>query len=205
MESIAAMVLAAGGSSRMGRAKQLLQIDGESLVRRITRAAIHARCKPIVVVTGADADAVAKEISDLRVESALNPQWSNGMGGSIRCGLAAILKSDPNIEAAAVLLCDQALLDAEVLRNLIASFSDGGKPMAACRYGNTIGPPCCFAKSMFADLLRLPDSQGAKRLLLARPSDVTALDWPQGESDLDTPADWQRFCKRDSGAGNSRP
>jgi molybdenum cofactor cytidylyltransferase len=195
MDSIAAMVLAAGGSARMGSAKQLLQIDGESLVHRITRAAIDVPCKPVVVVTGANADAVSEAVSDLPVHRAINPTWQNGMGESIRRGLAKILEAESKTDAVMVLLCDQPRVDAAVLRNLVIAFRSAGKPMAACAYAGTIGPPCCFAKSKFEELLSLPDDHGAKRLLLANPSQVTTFPWPAGESDLDTPADWDRFCK----------
>jgi molybdenum cofactor cytidylyltransferase len=198
MDSMAAMILAAGGSARMGRAKQLLRIDGESLVRRTARAAIDAGCKPVMVVTGASAEAVTKEISDLPVRCASNPAWQNGMGGSIRRGLAEIMEIDPRADGVLVLLCDQPRVDAAAIGDLMAAFRSGGKPMAACAYAGTIGPPCCFAGSMFDELQRLPDEHGAKRLLLANPSQVTVLPWPAGESDLDTPTDWERFCKTNS-------
>ncbi len=193
MGSMAAMILAAGGSTRMGRAKQLLRIGGESLVHRTARAAVEAGCGPIFVVMGAGADAIASEVSDLPVKCALNADWEKGMGGSIRVGLRAILANDPRAEAAAILLCDQPGVESGVLRELFAAFSDGGKPMAACRYGGTLGPPCCFAESMFEELLQLGDGEGAKRLLVKDSSRVTVMEWAGGESDLDTPGDWERF------------
>jgi molybdenum cofactor cytidylyltransferase len=194
MDSIGAMILAAGGSSRMGRAKQLLKLDGESLVHRTARTAIQAQCSPIVVVTGAQADEVTREISDLPVHVALNPDWENGMGGSIRAGLSQILALEPNVQAAVILLCDQPNLSSKILTDLFSAFSSGNKTIAACRYAATLGPPCCFAKSMFNDLLALADGEGAKKLLVRDPSRVTTIDWEGGESDLDTPQDWERFC-----------
>ncbi|MGD0138989.1 MAG: nucleotidyltransferase family protein [Tepidisphaeraceae bacterium] len=198
MPSIGAIILAAGGGSRMGRTKQLLRIGGESLVRRAARAALEAGCRPAVVVTGSDSDAVAADIADLPVRSALNPQWSAGIGTSIRCGLSAVLAIDPSIDAVIVALCDQPRLSPDVLRDLVAGWSAAGKPMAACRYAGTVGPPCCFANSMFDQLSHLADADGAKRLLLADPASVATIPWPAGADDLDTPADWRRFCQTDS-------
>jgi len=110
MPSIGAIILAAGGGSRMGRTKQLLRLGGQSLVRRAARAALDAGCRPAVVVIGSDSDAVAADIADLPVQSALNPRWSAGIGTSIRCGLSAVLAIDPSIAAVIVALCDQPRL-----------------------------------------------------------------------------------------------
>jgi molybdenum cofactor cytidylyltransferase len=205
MGSMAAMILAAGGSTRMGRAKQLLRIGGETLVHRTARAAVEAGCGPIFVVMGAGADAIASEVLDLPVKCALNADWEKGMGGSIRAGLRAILANDSKAEAAAILLCDQPGVEAGVLRELFAAFSNGLKPIAACRYGGTLGPPSCFERSMFDELLQLGDAEGAKRLLVKDPSRVMVMDWAGGESDLDTPGDWERYQRNSPGSGEPPP
>jgi molybdenum cofactor cytidylyltransferase len=198
MTPIGAIILAAGSGSRMGRAKQLLQIGGQSLVRRAARAAIDGGCQPVVVVTGAHADAVAAELADLAVVQSFNPSWSAGMGTSIRSGLAALLKSDPVISAAVILVCDQPWLSAEVVRDLLSVWSAAGKPIAACEYAGTLGPPCCFDRAAFDALSRIADADGAKKLLLADPQNVQALAWPAGSDDLDTPEDLQRIRQADS-------
>jgi molybdenum cofactor cytidylyltransferase len=205
MGSMGVMILAAGGSTRMGRAKQLLRIGGESLVHRTARAAVESGCRPIFVVTGAGADAIASEVSDLPVKCALNADWEKGMGGSIRAGLRAILANDPTAEAAAILLCDQPGVEPAVLRELFAAFSNGLKPIAACRYAGTLGPPCCFEKSMFEELLQLGDGEGAKRILMKDAARVTAMEWVGGESDLDTPGDWERFQRNSPGTSEPPP
>ena len=174
---------------------------GQSLVRRAATAAIDAGCSPVTVVTGSNADAVAAEIADLNAQSQFNPDWSAGVGTSIRCGLSAVLAKDPNVAAVILLLCDQPHLNSVILRDLMTAWSAAGKPMAACEYAGTFGPPCCFAASMFNQLSRLADADGAKRLLLANPTMVTHIPWPQGDEDLDTPADWARFCQSDFHSG----
>lgn len=193
MINIGAILLAAGGSSRMGRTKQLLRIEGQSLVRRAAGAALDAGCRPVTIVTGSDSDAVAAEISDLPVQIEFNPNWSAGIGGSIRRGLSASLANDPSVAALILMLCDQPHLSSKILHDLMLAWPAGGKPMAACEYAGTFGPPCCFARSSFDQLSNLSDSDGAKRLLLANPAMVTAIPWPPGADDLDTPADWMRL------------
>jgi molybdenum cofactor cytidylyltransferase len=198
MTSIGAIILAAGSGSRMGSAKQLLRIDGQSLVRRAVRAALDGGCGPVVVVTGAHAEVVAPELADLPVILSFNSAWAGGMGTSIRNGLAALLGRNPEIGAAAILVCDQPRLNADVIRNVVAGMSGSGKPMGACDYGGAIGPPCCFARAMFDTLGQSGDADGAKKLLLAHRGNVQTIPWPEGSDDLDTPEDWQQLCQTDS-------
>ncbi len=195
MMSIGAILLAAGSSSRMGRAKQFLRIDGESLVRRAVRAAIDGGCRPAVVVSGAHADAVAAELVDLPVVVAFNSSWPAGMGTSIRRGLAELLANDPGIDGAAILVCDQCRLDADIVRHLLSDWLAGGKPMAACEYAGTLGPPCCFGRMKFDALGQIANADGAKKLLMADLPNVQSLSWAAGSHDIDTPEDWHRLCK----------
>jgi molybdenum cofactor cytidylyltransferase len=198
MGSIGAIILAAGSGSRMGRPKQLLRIGGQSLVRRAARAAVDGGCSPVVVVTGAHAEEIGAELTDLAVSVKLNAAWSHGMGTSIRSGLSELLRGHPGISAAVILLCDQPFLSADVVRNVVSAWSDLGKPMAACDYGGAIGPPCCFGREMFDAIGRIGDADGAKKLLAANPAHLRTIQWPEGKEDLDTPEDWRRFCQSDS-------
>jgi molybdenum cofactor cytidylyltransferase len=197
MPEIAAVILAAGSGSRMGCAKQLLKIAGQSLVRRTVQAAIGAGFDPVIVVTGADSGAVAGELTDLDVVTAFNRSWKNGIGSSIRCGISALLAKRPAVDAAAVLLCDQPRLSTEILSRLITAFTNSGKRAAGCEYGGTVGPPCCFGRSVFSELSAIPDADGAKRVLLADPSRLTMIPWPEGTDDIDTPSDWERLTGGD--------
>jgi molybdenum cofactor cytidylyltransferase len=200
LNGIAAILLAAGSGSRMGRTKQLLRIGGQSLVHRAATAGIDAGCKPVIIVTGSNAEAVAAEVADLPVQIALNPDWPAGMGTSIRRGLSAALATEPSISAVILMLCDQPHLDAKILRDLMAA----AKPMAACEYSGTLGPPCWFGRSMFDSLSRLADAEGAKHLLLKDRSSVATIPWPPGAEDLDSPADWDRFCQNAAPPAKSR-
>jgi molybdenum cofactor cytidylyltransferase len=184
-----AIVLAAGSSSRLGRPKQLLRVGGETLVRRSARFAIEAGCKPVIVVTGSGADSVAAELAGLEASAAFNANWSAGIGTSLRAGLAAMLAPDPRIASTLVLVCDQPNLDAAILRRLLDAWKSGGKPMIACEYAGTFGPPCCFDCSMFSALAKIADADGAKSVLKSDLKSVETIPWPQGSIDLDTPED----------------
>lgn len=109
--SVAAVVLAAGGSTRMGQPKQLLTFGGRTLLRRTAEVALGAGGDPVFVVLGAGAEQVASELDGLNVTAVVNGEWAAGPGTSVRAGIAA-LERLPGVEAAVFLLCDQPLVGA---------------------------------------------------------------------------------------------
>jgi len=153
-------------------------------------------CGVVIVVTGAYGRKTAAQIADLPAITVEHRGWRAGIGSSIRAGLAALQNAQPETDAAVILVCDQPHLSATVVKSLVDAWSAGGRPMAACEYGGTVGTPCCFDRSVFANLAKLGDAEGAKGLLLADPAGVTRVPWPQGEVDLDTPEDCQSFFGR---------
>jgi CTP:molybdopterin cytidylyltransferase MocA/Tfp pilus assembly protein PilF len=201
-QNVAAIILAAGGSSRLGQPKQLLRIDGQSFVRRTAIAAIDAGCGPIVVVLGAAAPDVAPELDGLPVRVVINDGWAGGMGTSLRAGAAAALVANPSLVGAVVLLCDQPRITAAVVERLVTAWQQGGKPMAACAYDiATFGPPCCFSRNVFDRFATLSDESGAKALLRADPSAVELVPWPDGRIDIDTPEQLIQLGKAHHQAG----
>jgi molybdenum cofactor cytidylyltransferase len=204
MRNVAAVVLAAGGSSRLGRPKQLLTFRGETFVCRAVRAAAGAGCEPIILVVGAMTDAIRSEISirESRIAPSSTPgdaarttvvenaEWREGVGTSIRRGLKHLSESTG---AVVLIACDQPFVDASVVAGLIAAYEKTGKPTVASSYANTLGVPALFDRSCFADLLALPDDSGAKTLLTSRPNDVAAIPFEQGAIDIDTPEDFERL------------
>ncbi|MDB5307587.1 MAG: hypothetical protein JWO38_1789 [Gemmataceae bacterium] len=194
MNRVAVAVLAAGGSSRMGRPKQLLPFAGRSLLRHAAEVALAAECGPVVVVLGAGADRLHPEVDGLPVEVIVNSEWELGPGTSVR---AAVETIEPNrqVDALVFLLCDQPRADAENVRRLIAVREATGLPMAASGYAGTLGVPALFARALFADLCALPPTAGAKQVLARRPDAVAVVPFPGGEIDLDTPEDYARWVQ----------
>lgn len=187
------LLLAAGASTRMGRSKQLLPVKGEPLLQRSVNAALHSGAQKIVVVLGANEKAHRELIGDLNVEIVSNERWATGMGSSIKTGLNALLQRHPSLQGIVILVCDQPLLGSDHIRRLVARHLETSQPIVASEYASTSGVPVFFHKTYFAPLMDLKDEQGAKKLIQENPGDTALLPFPQGEIDLDTPEDYERF------------
>src|SRR5450432_1055992 len=129
MRSIGAIILAAGGSSRFGQAKQFLSFQGESLVRRTVRSAIDAGCTPVAVVVGDARACIETELREMPAVIVENPEWQRGLGGSIRCGLRYLLISRPEINAVILLACDQPFVGVGVIASLLGQRDESRKPI----------------------------------------------------------------------------
>ena len=189
MRKVGAVVLAAGGSSRLGQSKQLLRFRGETLIRRVVGAAAEAGCDPIVVVVGDAGGAIRDELRGTRATIVENPEWQRGLGTSIRRGLREVASADTVI----LLTCDQPLVDSSVIAQLIAAQKELHKPIVASSYANTLGVPALFDRSCFEELARLPDDSGAKQLMTARPNDLATIKFEAGAVDIDTAEDFERL------------
>lgn len=182
------MVLAAGGSSRFGSPKQLIQPEGEPLVRRAAIAAREAGANPVVVVLGANATLIAPSVSDLEsVTTVLNPEWKSGLASSLATGLRTLFEiAEP--DGALVTLADQPRVDAVALRRLMEAFDDEHRLVAAA-YDGTIGVPAVFGGEYMAELVQLRGDLGAGPWLRARRGEVTSVPLPAASLDIDTEQD----------------
>lgn len=173
---IAAVVLAAGASKRLGQPKQLATLAGETLLERALRTARAAGCSPVVVVLGASADRIAQqcELSDAVVVR--NENWSEGMASSIRVGLNALAE----VDGVVLMTCDQPAVTAEHLRQLMAKGKVTASSYAGCR-----GVPAYFPAATITQLTALQGNAGARELLRSAP----AIELAGGELDVDTAAD----------------
>ena len=185
----AIIVLAAGESSRMGRLKQLLVHEGRTLVRRAVESAIGAGEGPVVVVLGAHETSVREELAGLPVTLVTNAAWSEGMASSIRAGVQAV----PEASAVVLMLCDQPLLTTSTLKALVDKQRESGRRIVACEYGGSLGVPALFDRSLFAELLALHGSHGAKKILEARRAEVGTVPFDGGDVDVDTPEQYARL------------
>lgn len=181
--AIPAVILAAGASRRLGRPKQLVLLDGETLLRRAVRAAL-AGCAPVLVVVGSQAAEIEASLAGMPVRVVANPEWQEGMAASIRAGIRALPGDAP---AALFLVCDQTAVDGALVGRLLAVRRAHPEAVVACAYGNARGTPSLFPARCFPQLLKLQGDRGA-RDLLAGP-DVLTVPFPEGVADVDTPAD----------------
>ena len=128
---IALILLAAGASTRLGRPKQLLGFRGRSLLRHAAETALASVCRPVVVVLGALADRLQTELTALPVTVALNPAWAEGMAKSIRAGLKEVSSKTPGPDAVVIMLCDQPLITAGMLDQLVSMHRSSGMGIVA--------------------------------------------------------------------------
>jgi molybdenum cofactor cytidylyltransferase len=189
--SVAVVILAAGEARRFGSAKLVVPVDGVPLVRRAVLAAL-AVCTQVIVVTGAHREPVESCIADLAVERVFNAEWAEGLGGSIACGVAQLPSA---LGAAIILLADQPLIGASELRRLIDAHTSASERIIAAQFSGTLGSPCLFPRSYFAELTSLHDTQGARVVLQHHADQVNAVAMPEAAFDIDTVEDYTRMTK----------
>jgi molybdenum cofactor cytidylyltransferase len=188
--SIPAIVLAAGASLRLGRPKQLVEYHGETLLARAIRLANEAGADPVFVVLGANLEAILPAGLRDKTVPVINKDWQEGISSSIQAGLRAVHGVLPATEGVLILACDQPRLSAHHLRALLRAFSlESGAVIAASAYSGVFGTPAVFPRSGFRQLFELRGDNGARTLFSKPPCPVVQVPFPDGEIDIDTPAD----------------
>lgn len=185
----AALILAAGASTRMGFPKQLIKTREISLIRKITDTAILAGFAPVVVVLGAYEDRIRPELAGLSVLLTVNPEWETGMGSSISRGVKTLQGLPYPIDNILILLTDQPLITAADCKTLLELKLRSRSKIAAAAYSGQLGVPAVFDKMLLPDLAALQGQSGAKSLFRVYESSIAALDLPAAALDLDTPED----------------
>ncbi|MDQ6646986.1 MAG: nucleotidyltransferase family protein [Pseudomonadota bacterium] len=179
------VLLAAGASRRYGTPKQLAMVDGEPMLRRVTRIVLGAGV-PVIVVVGSQADLVMKSLEALPVQIALCEDWSEGMGNSLAAGARAVQQCFP--QASGVLLClaDQPLVKAAMLTRLLQRHQQVPLEILASEYQQALGPPIMFPRDCLAELTRWSGEDGARVLLQRESHRVERCPTASG-IDVDTP------------------
>jgi molybdenum cofactor cytidylyltransferase len=186
---IACVLLAAGGSSRLGQPKQLVRRRCKPLLLHALDAArsIPIADERIVVVLGAGATSLRALLRRHapRVNVSPNPYWETGLASSLRNGLAAAPR---DAAAALVLLVDQPDVDADALRRLIAAWRRRPGMPAAAHYSSRAGVPAMLPRRTWR-LMRALEGDAGARALLRGAEAVTLVAMPEAAFDVDTPAD----------------
>ncbi len=174
----------------MGRPKQTLCYQGQSLVLRAALAAHSATGAEPVVVVGANAELVDAELAEAPVRTVVNADWSLGIGSSIRCGLAALLRAAPEVTGVLLVLCDQPLVTEEHLKSIVCShLADQGRVIAS-GYSGTMGVPVLFPRTLFGALQELADTSGAQGIITRHTDCLVVVDCAAAAVDVDTEADY---------------
>lgn len=186
---VAGVVLAAGGSSRLGRPKQLIEWRGRPLVWHAAQTALDAGLSPVVVVTGAGATAVGDALSGQAVEIVYNPRWESGQSSSVRTGGEAVIG---RVEAICFLLADMPRVPSELIRREVEVHRRTLSPVVAPWAGGRWANPALFDRSVFEDLLSLRGDRGGRALFDRYP--VLRVEWDESILlDVDTPGDLERL------------
>lgn len=189
---VGAVVLAAGGSTRLGAPKQLLSYEGEPLVRRAARAALAAGAAPVLIVVGAESTRVRAALQGLAgVEVVENARWADGLASSLVVGLRALLDV-ATVDAVLVTLADQPHVGGSELASLVAQWSSA-RPIVAAAYAGIVGVPIVVARAYVDELSTLTGDRGAGAWLRAHGGLVTQAPLPAAAVDIDTPEDAARL------------
>jgi len=180
----AAVILAAGASTRFGSPKQLVRIGGYTMVERVVRTAREAGLAPIIAVvpTGVAVPAEATPV--------INADPAAGISRSIRLGLAAVPQ---DVEAAVILLGDEPMLPAAAIREILVAAATG-MAIVAARAGDRVGPPVFLRRPLFELAEALEGDDGLTRLIRAHP-ETRMVDQPSAPVDVDTPADLEALAE----------
>lgn len=182
----AALLLAAGASRRLGRPKQLLQIDGIPLIRRLALAALATAPVELLVVLGAETDGCRDALAGLPLRIVIAQHWAEGMGASLAAGARAA--ADAGL---LVLGVDQPALSAAHLSALVSRWRVDPMQPVASRYADVIGTPALFPANWRQRLAQCQGDQGARAWL--RGAGCHSIDAPELAFDIDHPDDLTRL------------
>ncbi len=190
----AAVVLAAGGSRRLGQLKQLLTRDGETLAHRAARLCAETSPLRLLVVVGAYREDVAQAMTDIQCELVVNEEWERGLSGSLRTAAAALVAHEgPTL----IVACDQPALEGAHLRRLLDGAVTAGLGCAATLHDGAPGIPAVLSSPWREHVGQLQGDQGMGRRLRELQADaVWTLDAPELGFDIDNDADLRSAIER---------
>ena len=195
---VVGVVPAAGASTRMGRAKALLEVEGVTFLRRVVRALSDGGCSAVVVVVPEGSDDIAREAGAAGATVLTNPDPGEGPVTSLRLAIDALAN---DVDAIAYLPVDHPLVSADSVAELIQAFRSSGSPLALPTFGEKRGHPAIFARVLFDDLLD-PMLEGGARTVVHRhlaSAFILASEDPGVIADIDTPDDYRSVLDASEG------
>ena len=195
---VAAIVLAAGMSTRMGRNKLLLELDGETVLRRAARRAVDAGLDPVIVVLGHQAKRTAAALDGLPCRAVVNEAYELGTGSSLKTGLAALPDATP---ATISMLADMPHVTCAMLATLVELYRTRDAALVISEYDGVIAPPYLYDRRLFPQIAELP-GRCDKRVVKRNRQGAAVARWPASAlADIDEPADLEAARSRVAAAG----
>lgn len=192
---VCGVILAAGRSSRLGRPKQLLELDGKPLVRIVAERALASRLDDVVLVTGAHAEEVEETVAGLPLRVERNPDYERGQSTSLRAGLATL---PADADAVVFLLGDQPEVTTAAIDAVLARFEEGGAAIVQAAYGGRPSHPIVFARQLFPELERVTGDEGGRSVVQRHPAALyrVAIADSAPPGDVDTLEDFAALVYR---------
>ena len=191
LRAVAGIVLAAGSSTRMGRNKLLLHLDGESVLRRVVRHASAAQLDPLVVVLPPHSARIVSELSGFSCRSAENPDPGRGQPSSLSVGIEAL---PGGVGAVVVLLGDMPLVTEAMIAAVVRRYRETGASLVVSDYGGVAAPPTLYARALFEELRAAAAEEGGRTVVARHRAKAASVRWPpEALADLDVPEDYARL------------
>lgn len=177
---VSGLILAAGLSSRFGRAKQLAELGGIPLVERAVRTLLDSDVDEVVVVLGHESGRVRERLRTSGARLVENPDYRTGLSSSLKQGVKSL---DPRSEAVVVVLSDQPFVTQETVDEVVGRFRGKGSPAVGTVAGGTVSPPVLFSRALYPEVAILSGDKGAKAIIMNHP------DFERVEVETDTVLD----------------
>lgn len=190
------LILAAGASSRMGRPKQLLEFEGETLLTLVAKMAYNSKLSPTVVVLGANEKLIKNSLNIPQLIIVTNENWREGIASSIVKGITFIKEKYPEVDGIIIAVGDQPHISVDQFYQLLEAQNTTSLSIAACSYAGVIGTPALFHQSIFPELMNLKGDVGAKKIIENRIKEVVTINFDQGIIDIDTEKEYQDLLKK---------
>lgn len=197
MKKYGLIILAAGGSTRLGSPKQLLNYKNKNLLNHIVSIALKVEDALAAVVIGSQKERMLAALSPYDIRIIENDDWAEGMSSSIKKGLQIMVTINPEMEGCIITVCDQPFITLSLLAALITIHQQTSKGIIAASYAGTSGTPVLFHKKYFSELMELQNEEGAKKIVLKYINDLATIPFNGGEVDIDTKDDYKKLINAD--------
>ena len=192
----AAILLAAGRSSRMGKGqhKLLLPLGDRPVLLHVVETVLASQAQPLIVVLGFQAEQVRALLTPYRSKITIieNPDYQQGMSTSLRKGIETLMSSYPTVNGALIVLGDQPLMTSHILNNMMKTKHITGKRIIAARYGGKRGNPTLFDASLFPELMEMTGDEGGRKVLERYQQEIATLDMDEDMPNYDVDT-WEAY------------
>ncbi|MDD2303563.1 MAG: nucleotidyltransferase family protein [Prolixibacteraceae bacterium] len=196
MAEIPILLMAAGGSSRMGQPKQLLPWGNRTLIEHQILTLLETD-NPINVVLGSNSDLVIPVIEKYSVNIFTNTDWKSGMGSSISFGISQTKDRFTDVSGVLITLLDQPLITTAYIEKMLASFQPGSQQILVSHSDSGwTGVPVLFDACYFNELTELRDDEGAKKIIKRHDENLILVDGGELLEDMDTMETYQQLLKK---------